>query len=635
VNRPDLKALCLAALLSAPAFAVDSLVVGDTGWQSWRSAQQETRRMTVTHDAIAKWEVAPNVNLGPGTLRRGGRIAVIPGGSYWVDDDDIPRPGGTALFEAPIRDPFRAAALLLDGDATTAFDPDEYEAPRASAIHIDLGEVFRVNRVRLYPRLDRQHSIRFPQVLQISTYDGSDEGVPMVMDANSAMACFRQVKDFPREERNPAPIVDELMVSRDVRYMRIDIREERAWELAEVEVYSDGTLPMGEYVSRPLAGAGVFDYEGVVWGRVRSESGSVSQLPLTLQTRTGPTPDPVLHYRLSGIEGGMRLVPPGVYDQLLPEEKGPVEPNPDWSAWATVTDGVVRSPSPSRYIQFRVLMAQPGTAVRRLIFEFIQKPLALQLQAEIDPIVAEAGEETTFELSIQVYMLTEKLKRITSDGFRRIRVKTAAAVSRVEEVFVRGESALHTVTYQPGEGFTVHLGQRIVRDGTFVQITFCGAVFRDGTQFEVQAMGHVVSGTRLDTVYQVAQPANVDPTTPGGELTVRLEGVDQIEGLLVNARSEPEIITPNRDGVNDRARICYDLLKLTRPGWVTVDVHDLSGRRLRRLFEGEEMSGQYAHPWNGTDERGLGVPAGMYIYRIEAQAGSMTDVAKGVVGVAY
>ena len=90
--------------------------------------------MTVTHDAIAKWEVAPNVNLGPGTLRRGGRIAVIPGGSYWVDDDDIPRPGGTALFEAPIRDPFRAAALLLDGDATTAFDPDEYEAPRASAI---------------------------------------------------------------------------------------------------------------------------------------------------------------------------------------------------------------------------------------------------------------------------------------------------------------------------------------------------------------------------------------------------------------------------------------------------------------------------------------------------------------------
>jgi len=614
---------------------VDSLVVGETGPLSWRSVQLETSRITVTNDAICMWDVAPNVNLGPGSLSRGGRIAVIPGGSRATEANDHPQPGSTALFEEGIREPFRAAELLLDGDATTAFDPDDYAVSRATAIHIDLGGVFRISRIRVFPRLDSQHSIRFPQVFEISTYDGSDEDVPLVMDANSTSARFRQVRDFSRVKRNPAPIVDQLVASRDVRYVRVNIKEERPWELAEVEVYSDGTLPMGEFVSHPLEGPGATNREGVVWGEVRYEGGGANPLPILLQTRTGPTPQPMLHYRYSGMEWQPVLVPRARYEQLLPEERGPVVPNPAWSSWETVGDDVVRSPSPSRYIQFRVLMAAPGTVLRRLVFGFISEPLALQLQAEIDPVTAELGEETLFQLSIQVYMMTEKLKRVASSGFRQIRVATPATVSRVEEVLVGGEPALHTVSYRPGEGFIVNLGRRILRDGTFVQITFSGAIFRDGTRFEVRAVGQVVSEAGLDSVYQVAQPGNVDPTTPGGELTVRLGQPNDVSGLLANHRGEPAIITPNGDGVNDMARIRYDLLKLTVAGRVRVGIHDLSGRCVRKLFDGEEASGHHTHVWHGTDGGGARVPAGLYVYRIEARASGTTDAAQGVVGVAY
>lgn len=54
---------------------------------------------------------------------------------------------------------------------------------------------------------------------------------------------------------------------------------------------------------------------------------------------------------------------------------------------------------------------------------------------------------------------------------------------------------------------------------------------------------------------------------------------------------------------------------------MTVDVHDLSGRRVRRIAGGVTEPGRYAEVWDGRDERGSRVPAGVYFVRVAWRSG--------------
>ena len=53
-----------------------------------------------------------------------------------------------------------------------------------------------------------------------------------------------------------------------------------------------------------------------------------------------------------------------------------------------------------------------------------------------------------------------------------------------------------------------------------------------------------------------------------------------------------------------------------RAGPVALTVHDASGRVVRRLGSGYRAAGRYAVRWDGTDGRGLAVPAGVYFLRL-------------------
>ena len=57
---------------------------------------------------------------------------------------------------------------------------------------------------------------------------------------------------------------------------------------------------------------------------------------------------------------------------------------------------------------------------------------------------------------------------------------------------------------------------------------------------------------------------------------------------------------------------------LPRPGPVRLEVLDPLGRRVRRLFSGALGSGANQVTWDGRDEQGVGVAAGLYWVRIEA-----------------
>lgn len=623
--------LVLSLLSGGSVSAIDSVQVGSGGryFDRWDNLVFESRRLNIAPDSVWKWDVEAHKNIAPGLFRRGGRVVVIAGGQVSESTDDTPT---TSYFGDEIIAPFPAAGLVVDGNQATAYVPDGVEAARVSAIHIDLGESYGVERIRLYPRLAREFNDSFPQVFQVSTYGA--EGAPLVMSRNDAQRYFTRIEglSFSSTVRNYAPVVDEIFHSRPVRYVRIDVTEARPWELAEIEIYADGTILGGQYTSNAIAARSSYP----IWGHVLHEGNSVAELPAVIQTATGPTADHSLYFRRTGFDGKLARVTARQYANLRLHERGPIERNPEWSEFEPLRGGVVASPSARKFLQFRVFLNGPGTTLRQLVFQYSRTPLVLRLAGEINPIVVHVGQDTTFTLSLQANTRTESEARdIDSRGFRRIRVRTTAAVHRVTAVTVRDNPVPHNVRYQPGRGFEVLLGERIERDASFVEITFDGAIYRDGTRFEVQALDVLRTESGLDTLYQVAIPTNIEPGTPGGQLVVRLSEISQRVNLIASVRALPRVLTPNGDGINDESLIAYKVIRVAEPVPARVVIYDLSGRLVQVLSDSEVIAGSWEHRWDGTDTSGMLVAPGLYVARVQVRAGNETVAEQIVLAVAY
>ena len=95
------------------------------------------------------------------------------------------------------------------------------------------------------------------------------------------------------------------------------------------------------------------------------------------------------------------------------------------------------------------------------------------------------------------------------------------------------------------------------------------------------------------------------------------------------------VFTPNGDGVNDGLDIAYDLLKLTAPSPVVVEVRDLAGRRVREVYNGFDTAGRHVRRWDGMDGSGQKVSPGLYICRVEAATEEGRETKSGVVSVVY
>lgn len=61
--------------------------------------------------------------------------------------------------------------------------------------------------------------------------------------------------------------------------------------------------------------------------------------------------------------------------------------------------------------------------------------------------------------------------------------------------------------------------------------------------------------------------------------------------------------------------VLWSRITLARPAVVRVSLHDVSGRCVRELVTGEHPAGSHAFSWNGRDDRGGELPAGLYLLR--------------------
>ena len=595
-----LSALLIGLLSSTTAaLAVDSLDVGQGGRLGrWDSIVEEAKFLGVARDSIWMWPAEAGENLSLRLAERGGMAVGV------VTDLD-----GT--LRVPL------GALLYDGDASTAFDPDQFDdISRSTPVEIDLGAVFRVDRIRLFPRLDRQNRRRFLQVFRLYT-------------KAEHQAEYDPAISFLPSTPNDEPVVEKDIDSRDVRYVLVEPSTEREWELAEVEIYGAANAPGGTYISRPVRAR----YPNIVWGKVRYEGGSIENAPAVVQTRTGLDRDPEHYFRLDPLaEDGLQRVSKEDYQALPTDEQGPIRPNPLWSSWQTVTDGLMRSPGLRRFLQFKVRLTAPGVVLRRLVFEIARPPLVSSLLAEISPGVVPPGVETRFTLSMEVRLRPDKGPDPRATGFRFLQVRTAAQVTEIERILVDDQEISFSATYEPGGGFDIDLWRHIEQTGTFVQIVFRGTVFRDYTRFEVRALDRRDADGQIEEAYQTAEERDVDPSLEGTNLVVRFADGNV---PLVAQLAGTQLFTPNGDGTNDAFALRYALLKIVTEAAVTLEMYDLAGRRVRRAYEGMDDNGFFALEWDGMDDRGLLVPPGLYLYELRVEADEGSERRWGSVGVVY
>lgn len=364
------------------------------------------------------------------------------------------------------------------------------------------------------------------------------------------------------------------------------------------------------------------------------------------------------------------------YNKLASGQKSVIRDDlTNWSPWSPPysPEGIVApdqlqvqgagalivSPSPRRYFQvmleFFNAEVDAATGIGGVAWDVFRPVFADSLIAEILPRTAILGQATRFTYSVLVKSTAQNA------GFDRFEISTPLRTASIGRVEIRrpdgtaeaadfsGSSLAALPVEQNGfsvvavrdDGFVMAF-ERIAEDGALLTLEFENTVLRLGTRFAGRALnadnavlGQVVlAGNAAD----LSREGLDDPdrravgTLDPENLFVNVPITDE---LLVNVAAVPGVFTPNGDGANERTAITYDITNIAHPTRVRLRIYDLSGRLVRTLYEGLDMSGRFPRFWDGRDDEDDAVPPGHYIFSVALDAGTGEEQRLGIVGVAY
>lgn len=689
-----MKAHCAVAVGLALVFwqpseslALDTVSIGEGGDLDW---QGEGAAVVSTLDAEHRSPLNPNnllVGNAPGDLieftREGFVHSILPRRIAEGENVAIGTIDRGGHIESPNVFDFSGTFKPLDlemmlkellsdepGGELLAFERKNQNA-LGILVLLNLGARFGVERIRIYPRNTVVASPSTPfqndylRAYELFTNDGlnlTSEDTPIW-------------KPLIAETDNQVAVIDvPLDPPRYVQHLRLRATSPVNFEIDEIEVFGKGFLSRAQYVSD------IFDAgQPAVWGTLRwveEVLGDPRFSSVQIRTRTGTDTSPFVYTRrLRGKQNAedipFSLENPGEEMGLaeyrtFPQKAGQT-PITDaagrewmagavtddlinWSPFSTPypADGPIVSPSPRRYMQFEAVFnssdLEAARAIQSLSFELLTPPFADALVGEVFPREVKAAEEVSFTFAVRAAMGTAGLR-----GFDTIEIDTPSRVSSIDAVqIVAGDGAIvaehHNLAEASGDFAIVEVADDrfavrfpvVTQDQTQVHIRFQTNVLTYSTNFTASARR-----TTEPSAAQVIDPGHVAFLGEGDEdafsgTTVLSPSVLAEGQLLGQVQAAPNPFTPNGDGINDEAVIHYNLLALSTPRPVEVALYDLSGRRVRVLFAGEEANGRYTDKaWDGRDDQGRAVPPGLYVARVFVVGDSGDAEQSRVVGVAY
>ena len=488
---------------------------------------------------------------------------------------------------------------MIDGDVNTVFDGSRARQV-GGRMDLDLGSIFGgVERIRFYP--SPTFSDKFLKGYEVYINDGSAE-----MQIGGVL----QWTLVEKAEKNTDSTVQMRIPSQYVRHVRIVFTTPLPWEIAELEVYSRGFVPRANYTSEVIDLGGLANFGQLKWAAEEQPRASVH-----IFTRTGATPDPLKYYQLKekGLKTEQTEVSADDYNSLKEAEREKGLDAENWSPWSPVytraSGEQVAFVEPRRYFQFKCEFASDfftqGARLDSLAFEFSTPPVARFIWGEVGPLEVNAGEPTLF-----TYVVRAKIEE-SDTGFDALEIATPSRAT-IEELKIGGTAVADFVQEIEDDRMVIRFPNHRVVDTTPVELSFEGAVLVYGTRFTGK-----VFDTQTAELPQPITAGDTSPDLPNDDLAV---AVSLGETIVAGGRMVPNPFTPNGDGVNDLASIHYQILKLTKEVPITVAIYDLSGRLVRDLYSGTDVSGIYALDWDGLDNSGRLVVPGLYLSRISVDA---------------
>ena len=305
-----------------------------------------------------------------------------------------------------------------------------------------------------------------------------------------------------------------------------------------------------------------------------------------------------------------------------------------WSAPIEADEAALQVPEPRVWLQYRVELEtrfeDAAPRLDSLVIGFTDRIPVSSTRASVSPNEAVLGRETRF-----TYLLVLDFAE-DDPGVERVRIATPsrAVVERVEAP--AGVGVEEAVAW--GDRLELRFAS-VWRQSDTLRVEFRARLLTESFRMRSRVYGpeNVSLETEEDT-------GETDPGTSRSWL-VRASA---IEGdLLGGVRAEPDVFSPNGDGVNEGTAIEFFLARVEDPQWVEVGVFDLRGRMVRMVRAGPLEGGEYVRPlgggdatalpgyWDGRDESGALVPPGIYLARVRVRFGREVEIRAAPVAVVY
>ena len=575
---------------------------------SWTDIEAERggKATEVGLDSASIWPLKrdPDFNIAPGIEEKGG-AHLRPNINREVWDGDT---GVFWLAEKYICAQFRGRGSCTD------------DFGRQGTANIFLGSRYRIDRIRIISGLtDPSRTVRTFRV-----HIGQlPVGISFSLTPEPLSPWIVEVRDN-REQILDVPIP----AHEDVEFVQVTVGEHgEDWEVNEIEIYAKGFAEQATYISN------ILDFgQPMAWGDLRWSGRQDPKAQVLIQSRSGQDEDPNLFWRFTGRGDEKTPVSRTEYTKLAVGEKaGTGYDQANWTFWSSPyafadSNGTpVVSLSPRRYLQLRIDFLPQDDDGGQVDFLEVRAslPVATQLVGEVWPVEVKVGQPQQF-----TYVLRPTIG-VDNGGFDRLEVNTVARLGPITQVRVGDEPVDYAVEAAELHRVVVSIPRLTAEDsGALVEVVFEAEVLRYGSAFSMQVWD---SALPLE-VPQSVQEGDATPAYEDNRVWVATKAEHQ--GVLQLSR-KPAVLTPNRDERNDEVGLGYQLVELTGRSRVAVAVCDLSGRRVRQVYEGLDGIGTYEQLWDGRDESGRLVPPGLYLYRVAVEVDHQTVEAVKLLHVAY
>ena len=414
-----------------------------------------------------------------------------------------------------------------------------------------------------------------------------------------------------------------------------------AW--AEMEIYGRGFVPEASWESRVVDLGSEFNFGRVLFhaSRWRRDGGQLVPAPeaaawAEVALRTGVDDDPTAWFGFDK-RGGHVQVTAEEYETLRvnrPEVdpelvgwRGPVtHDHENWSFWSApmAESGSRPRVRAGRFFQVRVrLQTDELWAFARLdsLAVEISPLLADRIVAEIAGIgdLRPAGNLTRVragEMTEFVYDVRAEFAGEGKAGFDAVRLMTPShAGFRSLEMGAPLQEVAPDEIIDEGAGFTVYL-PRAVGDGEPpLRIRFESALYGASGTFGGEVFKR--AGEQLPQAIQAGDASDEIGTNRLQVVAIPSSLTEDLGAVEI----EPPVFTPQGDGINERVRIGYSILRIQAGTRVEIGIFALSGERVWSTRSDTQGAGSHVLWWDGRDDRDGLVPPGLYLARVKVTTG--------------